>query len=138
MQSHPAQSRPVRWFLNSAYCLTSFQISGILTAIRGGARPLVRKCQKRRPGKGSTAPAPCREPSLHSTKRYAEPFSHYLIVARTSHDRTGGHRRIREEAGDTVPARAPAVCIPKPVITWIGAFSLKKSPKSPHVNVMAR
>jgi len=33
----------------------------------------------------------------------------------TNDDRTGGQRRIREKAGDTFPARAPAACIPKPV-----------------------
>jgi len=72
--------------------------------------------KKRRTGKGSTAPAPCQKPSLPNAKRYAEPFSNNLIRARTSYDRTGGHRRIEEKAGDTIPARAPAVCIPEQVI----------------------
>jgi len=72
---------------------------------------------KKTPGrKGIDSPGPCQKLSLHNAKRYADPFSHNLIQARTSYDRTGGHRRIEEKAGDTIPARAPAVCIPEQVI----------------------
>ena len=86
--------------------------------------------------RGSTAPAPAKA-ITPLCEAVHDPFSHKLITGYYPvNDRTGGQRRIREEAGDTLPARAPAACIPKQVIRWIGALVLSKSPKSPHVNVM--
>ena len=64
----------------------------------------------------STAPAPCRKPSPRYAKRYTTRFRTIYYWLLSINDRTGWSRRIREEAGDTFPSRAPAACIPEPVI----------------------
>ena len=117
MPSHPAQSRPVRLFLNSACFSHPFLLSGIHNAIRGRARPLVRKFKNAGPGRNDS-PGPCQShhPVMRSgtATRFRTTLSLALIQQRpdrrsTTYKRRGGRygtgpgtRSMYPKTGDQV------------------------------------
>jgi hypothetical protein len=82
--------------------------------------------------------------NLPVRKTNADPVNETCTIARayaakrsqTHNNRTGGQRRIRREAGERIPARAPDGTAPAPAIRYNVAFPFSKSPKRPQVRVM--
>ena len=135
MQSHPAQSRPVR--LVSEFSFLSLPFFFLVFSLRYGEERVRSSENYRTPARrGIDSPGPIPGTITPLYKAVTEPFSHYLI-RHVPDDRTGGQQHIREEAGDTVRPGHPQMH-PGTGDQVNRCFSLSKSPKSPHVKVMER